>query len=208
MDIRESYNAWAAQYDTNHNRTRDLEGVALRSLLKDLPFRSCLEIGCGTGKNTLWLAQKAVHVTAVDFSEQMLEQARAKVTGEHVSFVKADVLQDWAFSKSTFELVTFSLVLEHVEHLAPVLRKAASVLSPGGHVYIGELHPFKQYNGSKARFETAGGQHTLTCYTHHISDFVQAANQSGLTVVDVQEYFDEGDSSGIPRILCMIFKKV
>ena len=55
MNIREAYNHWSAQYDTNMNPTRDLEGVALREMLADLSFKQVLEIGCGTGKNTAWL---------------------------------------------------------------------------------------------------------------------------------------------------------
>ncbi|MEJ7678641.1 MAG: methyltransferase domain-containing protein [Segetibacter sp.] len=66
MDTRQAYNTWASQYDTNDNKTRDLEGQALRSSLADISFNSCLEIGCGTGKNTEWLIQKAKQVTAID----------------------------------------------------------------------------------------------------------------------------------------------
>jgi len=52
MDVRNAYNIWAGQYDTNKNRTRDLEAVSLQQTLSDIQFDRCLEIGCGTGKNT------------------------------------------------------------------------------------------------------------------------------------------------------------
>jgi hypothetical protein len=48
MTIQESYNLWALQYDTNVNKTRDLEAIALRETLRLIPFNNCLEIGCGT----------------------------------------------------------------------------------------------------------------------------------------------------------------
>ena len=55
MNVQEAYDNWADQYDSNMNKTRDLEAVALRETLAYIPFDTCLEIGCGTGKNTEWL---------------------------------------------------------------------------------------------------------------------------------------------------------
>ena len=207
MDVQQAYNLWAAQYDTNMNRTRDLEGLAMRSVLADLAFSSCLEIGCGTGKNTKWLAGQAQKITAVDFAAEMLDRARAKITDPRVSFVQADITQNWTFCQSTYDLVTFSLVLEHIEKLEPVFAAAARCLNKGGFVYVGELHPYKQYNGSKARFDTEAGTQELTCFTHHISDFVQAAQKCGLALAGLNEFFDEDYANGIPRILTLLLKK-
>lgn len=202
-----AYDRWAGQYDTNANRTRDREGEALRALLDDRSFTHVLEIGCGTGKNTVWFAEHAQAVTAVDFSEGMLARAEAKVTAGHVRFIRADILQPWTFGRNTYDLVTFSLVLEHVQHLGPVLHEAAHALRPGGLVYIGELHPFKQYSGTKARFDTTEGTQVVDCFDHHVSDFLQAAGGAGLQLVTLHEFFDDGDRGGVPRILAMVLRR-
>jgi len=208
MSIQQAYNNWAVQYDTNENKTRDLEAAVLRTVLSGIRFSTCLEIGCGTGKNTVWLAEKTNGcVTAVDFSEAMLAKAREKVNSFGVSFYQADILEPWAFRERLYELVTFSLVLEHIEHPEPVLQKAAASLHPGGYVYIGELHPFKQYSGSKARFDTAEGRQVVQCYTHHISDFTRAARQCGLAVVLIEEYFDQDNRADIPRVIALLLRK-
>ena len=207
MNVKEAYNNWAAQYDTNINRTRDLEGKSLRSMLADIAFDSCLEIGCGTGKNTVWLMEKAKQVTAVDLSEEMLAKARQKINSSAVNFVQADITKPWHFINTSYDLVTFSLVLEHIEDLSAVFEKSPAALRSGGHLYIGEFHPFKQYTGSKARFETEQGVQEVTCYNHHISEFVQSARQHGLMIVDIKEFFDE-DQREIPRILSLILEKV
>jgi ubiquinone/menaquinone biosynthesis C-methylase UbiE len=207
MNVKEAYNNWAAQYDTNLNKTRDLEARSLRSMLADMAFDSCLEIGCGTGKNTVWLIEKAKQVTAVDLSEEMLAKAREKISSPKVNFIQADITKPWHFINSSFDLVTFSLVLEHIENLDAVFEKTAAALHSGGHLYIGELHPFKQYTGSKARFETEQGVQVVTCYNHHVSEFVQSARQHGLMIVDIKEFFDE-DQPEIPRILSLILKKI
>ncbi|HMC96896.1 MAG TPA: methyltransferase domain-containing protein, partial [Flavobacteriales bacterium] len=148
MDIRSAYDTWAAHYDTDRNRTRDLEAIALRKTLAALPADHCLEIGCGTGKNTEWLVTHCGHVTAVDFSTAMLAQAKQKIASDRVRFVQADITQPWTFAEGLYDLVTFSLVLEHIADLGGAMRETARVLKPGGHVYIGELHPFKQYGGT------------------------------------------------------------
>ena len=206
MDTREAYNIWASQYDTNENKTRDLEAKSIREVLAPLQFDHCLEIGCGTGKNTEWLIQKAVEVISVDLSEEMLSRARQKIQTPKVRFIQADITQPWNFGKSFFDLISFSLVLEHIEDLDVVFQEVSSALKKGGHVYIGELHPFKQYSGSKARFETEEGLQIVNCYDHHISDFINAAKRNNLQLVQLAEYFDEHDRR-IPRILSLLFIK-
>ncbi|MGL6067999.1 MAG: class I SAM-dependent DNA methyltransferase, partial [Sediminibacterium sp.] len=96
MNIKNAYNSWAEQYDTNENKTRDLEALALRSLLKNHAFENCLEIGCGTGKNTEWLATKTRSVLAIDLSEEMLAKAKEKILSEKVQFMQVNILEDWA----------------------------------------------------------------------------------------------------------------
>jgi len=59
MKPEQAYNSWASQYDTDENKTRDLEAKALREVFSIISFNTVLEIGCGTGKNSEWLLQKA-----------------------------------------------------------------------------------------------------------------------------------------------------
>ena len=72
MTTKQAYDKWSEQYDTNVNKTRDLEAKALRQILADKNFRNVLEIGCGTGKNSLYLITKTDHLTGADLSEEML----------------------------------------------------------------------------------------------------------------------------------------
>lgn len=205
MSVRSAYDTWSSQYDTNANRTRDLEGKVLQEVLAEVRFTRVLEIGCGTGKNTQWLALRAAHVTAVDLSDGMLALAREKVRSPGVRFAQADVLAPWTFRDGSYDLVTFSLVLEHIEDLGPMLRNAAESLMPGGHVYIGELHPFKQYLGTKARFTSSEGTQVVTCHVHHTVDLIRAATLAGLRLVHLGEHFDGDGPTSPPRILSLLF---
>lgn len=207
MNVQQAYNSWAEIYDSNINRTRDLEAGALRETVSPLRFSSCLEIGCGTGKNTAWLCERTKRQLSIDLSEAMLAKAKEKITATHVQFVQADINAAWDFTNETFQLATCSLVLEHIENLEAVFEKLQHKIESGGHVYIGELHPFKQYAGTKARFETAAGTQVVTCFNHHISDFIQPALRYGFTVVNINEYFDDNDRNSIPRILTILLQK-
>lgn len=211
MSTQSLYDQWSAQYDTNKNKTRDLEAVAVRQMLAGVSFRQVLEIGAGTGKNTVWYASRAERILAVDLSEGMLALAKEKIEelGNPAcvtEFRQADVTEDWAFGEGVFDLVCFSLVLEHLSDLEAIFRKVAKALAPGGHLYLGELHPGKQYLGTKARFEEGGEVQVLECHVHHVSDFWKAATIAGLDLVDMQEFFDEDDRGGVPRILGMVFR--
>jgi ubiquinone/menaquinone biosynthesis C-methylase UbiE len=208
MNVKDAYNLWSGQYDTDKNKTRDLEIISLRRTLAEFEFDNCLELGCGTGKNTEWLITKSNRVTAVDFSEEMLRIAKAKTKSENVKFVQADILLEWDFINEPYDLVTCSLVLEHIENLNDIFQKISKVIKRNGLVYIGELHPFKQYAGVKARFETEEGSKIVNCFNHHISDFTQSAIENGFQIVNVSEYFDDEERTSIPRILTLLLKKL
>jgi ubiquinone/menaquinone biosynthesis C-methylase UbiE len=207
MNNQEAYNAWSESYDSVKNNTRDVEGFALREMLSAKTFDNVLEIGCGTGKNTLWLLTKAKNVVGADFSDEMLAQAKAKIKADNVEFIQTDVRKTWNFDNEQFDLITCSLALEHIENIDFVFNQANAKLKKNGLFYIGELHPFKQYAGTKARFETENGQFVLECFTHHLSDYFAAANKNGFDCVNINEWFDDNDRTSIPRILTMIFKQ-
>jgi ubiquinone/menaquinone biosynthesis C-methylase UbiE len=207
MNNQQAYDNWAKTYDAVSNPTRDVEARALRSLLAPVECANALEIGCGTGKNTAWLAERAGHLIGADFSAEMLAQARAKIASPKIEFTQIDAREAWRFASAQFDLVTCSLILEHIDDIGFVFQEAGRVLQPGGRFYVGEFHPFKQYLGRKARFATGNGVFELECFTHHVSDFVAAAEKGGLVCERLTEWFDEDDRSNIPRILAMIFRK-
>ena len=53
MNIEKAYNIWADQYDTNLNKTRDLDMKSTIETLDEFDFSIVIELGCGTGKTQL-----------------------------------------------------------------------------------------------------------------------------------------------------------
>ena len=205
MDNQQAYNAWSATYDSVLNKTRDLEARALREMVSGENL-TILEIGCGTGKNTEYLLTKSARLVGADFSVEMLAAARRKITAENVEFRQMDLRESWQFAENSFDLITCSLALEHIANIDFIFREASHVLRPNGLFYIGELHPFKQYQGSKAKFEMSEEIFELQCFTHHVSDFFAAAKNNDFECLELKEWFDEDNRSTIPRVITMIFR--
>jgi len=206
MDNQEAYNQWSPTYDEMANKTRDAEAITLRDLLSKVKFSRVIELGCGTGKNTQWLAERADQVIAVDFSEQMINEAIKKTVNSNIEFAIADIREPWPFLAVKVDLITCSLILEHIEHIAFIFQQANEHLVKEGLFYVGELHPFKQYQGSKARFEAGSELVTLQCFTHHISEYMDAASKNNFSCLSLREWFDDEQKS-IPRIIAFLFQK-
>ncbi|CAN5233992.1 class I SAM-dependent methyltransferase [soil metagenome] len=206
MGTYSAYNQWSSTYDSKVNKTRDLEAVANEQLLSAVKFSTAIELGCGTGKNTGRIAANTRQLTAVDFSEEMLSIAKSKIALPHVKFHQADITLDWNFVTNPVELISCSLVLEHVEDLDFIFGQAYKSLLSGGHFYIGELHPFKQYSGSKARFENNNEIIVLKCFNHSVSAFLNSAAQNDFILVKMLELFDDEEET-LPRIITFLFRK-
>jgi malonyl-CoA O-methyltransferase len=207
MDIQNAYNEWSEIYDSNTNLTRDLDQQVTREILTGQHFNSILELGCGTGKNTVFLAQIGTHVHALDFSEGMIAKAKEKVQAENIRFEMADLTKRWNCKDGAYDLIVCNLVLEHIQQLPHIFTEAARVLQPGGRFFINELHPFKQYKGTKARFERDTEIVEVNVFIHHISDFTNAASASGLQLVKLNEYWHAEDQNKPPRLISFLFEK-
>lgn len=105
------------------------------------------------------------------------------------------------------DLVTCNLTLEHIENIYPIFKQANKKLKKGGLFFISEFHPFKQYLGSQARFESKQETIRIKAFTHHISDFLEAAHQSEFTLVELKEWFDHNRKNDVPRLVSFVFKK-
>jgi ubiquinone/menaquinone biosynthesis C-methylase UbiE len=205
MEIQGAYNQWAASYDEDRNLTRDLDRQVTRELLGGRHFDAILELGCGTGKNTLFLAEIGAGVRALDFSEEMLRRAREKVTAPHVTFALADLTRPWPCAGHSADLVAGNLVLEHIAELGFIFGEAARVLQVGGLLFLSELHPYRQYQGSVARFQRGEEITCIGAFVHHLSDFTRAAAEHGLTLHSFHEWWHAEDQGKPPRLVSFVF---
>ena len=207
MSIKKAYNNWSEIYDTNENKTRDLDAKVTIEVLSKYDFENVLELGCGTGKNTKWLQKKAKRIVGLDFSQEMLAIAKKKILNKNVDFRSSDLTKEWNCNNNFADLITSSLTLEHIKNLNHIFSQAKIKLKEKGLFFISELHPFKQYAGSKARYEDKNGTVELKVFIHHISDYIETAKQNNFELVEINEWFDFETKKEIPRLISFIFRK-
>jgi demethylmenaquinone methyltransferase/2-methoxy-6-polyprenyl-1,4-benzoquinol methylase len=138
--VRTMFDRIAPVYDVmNRVMTAGLD-VRWRRLAAESAVRNgdrVLDAACGTGDLAIAdLKAGAGKVTGLDFSEKMLERARAKNTA--IEWLRGDMLA-LPFADETFDAATVGFGVRNVADLALGLRELRRVLRPGGRLAILEI---------------------------------------------------------------------
>jgi SAM-dependent methyltransferase len=112
---------------------------------------AALELGCGTGTNAVWLAQRGFDVTALDISPLAVERAgqRAAVAGANVRFLTADVLAGpdvggpfgFFFDRGCYHIVRDMNLTGYLRLLERALRPGATGLVLAGNARLPRTGP-------------------------------------------------------------------
>lgn len=210
-DVASAYNQWSQTYESVQNLTRDLAAKVLRSYPLNLSNCDVLEIGCGTGVNTGYLADQSRQVLAVDFSSGMLAQCRRIISNPNVIFKQQDIRNRWEIDDRTIDAAIIMLVVEHIENLSHIYQEAARVLRAGGELFICEYHPYRQMQGKQARYVDvdSGEEKLIPAYLHQISEYVNLGMEQGFELLNLGEWSDEGDSAidQLPRLVTVHLRR-
>jgi malonyl-CoA O-methyltransferase len=200
---RQGYDQWAAVYDTDGNPLIALETPRVAELLGDVHGLTIADIGCGTGRHAIPLAARGARVTAVDFSEGMLAEARAKPGAHAVNFIHHDIVEPLPLPDASFDRVLCCLVIDHVRDLDHLFREMACLCSPsGGFIVVSSMHPAMMLRGVQARFTdpTTGEKTYPESVPHQLSDYINAAFRARLTIDHLSEHMiDESIVKISPR---------
>jgi ubiquinone/menaquinone biosynthesis C-methylase UbiE len=184
------YDRWAEIYDNDDNPLILLEEQQIGPLIGDVAGLAVADIGCGTGRHAVRLASAGAHVTAVDFSQEMLRRARMKPDAQHVTFICHDLARPLPLESSSFDRVLCCLVLDHVGELENFFRELGRICRPEGFIVASVMHPAMMLRGVQARFidPTSGGRISPRSYPHQISDYIMAAVRAGLGLDHLAEH--------------------
>jgi ubiquinone/menaquinone biosynthesis C-methylase UbiE len=113
--------------------------VALCGLLRERYVHRICDLGCGTGRNLIFLAQQGFEVCGVDLSAEGLRQARekAKVAGLHVE-LRLSNMTAIPYPDSSFDAVICVYAIYHsaVAEMRLTLTQAQRVLRDGGLLFV------------------------------------------------------------------------
>ena len=115
------------------------EAPGLRALVPPVAGLRVLDVGCGTGRTTAWLAGAGAEVAGFDASPEMLRQARERVPSAALEV--ADLADPLPFGDGSFDLAVASLVMHYVRDWVAPLRELRRVLTPGGAFVLSTHHP-------------------------------------------------------------------
>jgi len=188
LPTREGYDRWAATYDTMGNWLLELEEPEVARALGDVDGFDVLDVGAGTGRHAVRIAERGARVTALDFSEEMLAKARQKPGADGVRWVVHDVAKPLPFEAESFDRVLSALVLEHipVDELASFLAELGRVARDDGVIVVTAMHPAMFLKGVSANFRDESGEVRPRSYPATLSDYVMGAIHAGLVIVALE----------------------
>lgn len=127
----------------------DIELEKIDEFVK-LEGKKVLEIGCGDGRLSSFLARNAENLVAIDPDETRIEAARQTVKGVDFRIGSGEALE---FPENSFDLVFFGFSLHHHQDGFAALSEARRVLRPGGDILIIEPTVMSEYTQLVAIFE-------------------------------------------------------
>jgi 2-polyprenyl-6-hydroxyphenyl methylase/3-demethylubiquinone-9 3-methyltransferase len=101
-----------------------------------------LDAGCGGGLLAEALARQGAKVTAIDLSTGMIDVAKlhAEASGLAIDYRLTDLASLAAMQADAFDVVTCMEMIEHVPEPAEILRQIATLVRPGGDVFLSTLN--------------------------------------------------------------------
>jgi ubiquinone/menaquinone biosynthesis C-methylase UbiE len=120
---------WASGRE-NLDKSLDLFGASIE------PADRVLEIGCGIGRMTRAIAERAGSVTGIDVSSEMVDRARRALSDlANVEFILGNGRDLGGVADGTFDVVYSFIVFQHIPDPAITcnyVREVGRVLRPGG----------------------------------------------------------------------------
>ena len=190
VPTQEGYDRWSEIYDDEANPLVMLEEPEVAKSLGEVKGLLVLDVGCGTGRHAVRLANAGAQVTGVDFSSGMLGKARRKPGAGAVRFVQQDASGPLPFEARSFDRVISCLVVDHVKDLPAFFGELRRVCRDDGLVVVSVMHPAMMLKGVQARFQDprSGARVFPESVANQISDYVTGALAAGLRIQHLSEH--------------------
>lgn len=182
QDNIDFFNQMAKQWDEDSGRVRTAHTIA-DAMLEQLELKlqgneRALEFGCGTGLLTLAMAPHVGHITAMDTSQEMLNQLADKCQQQnldHITPVQGNITEP--LPDAGYDLIFCSMTLHHVENISHVLENIYQHLSASGQIAFADL------DADGGAFH--GDQPGIAHHGFQRGEFEDMLAQAGLTKIQI-----------------------
>jgi phosphatidylethanolamine/phosphatidyl-N-methylethanolamine N-methyltransferase len=143
------YRLWSPVYDSIFNKGPFLK--ARKRVFSSVPFQrgdKVLFVGVGTGADLELIPTDKMEITAIDYSEEMLSQAKKKFPFSQIRFQQMDA-ENLQFPDDTFDYVIASLILSVVPNSDKAFAEMTRVTDSNGHIII-----FDKFEGNPSFIKT------------------------------------------------------
>lgn len=146
----EGFDLWADGYDRDVGLTEEADEYpfagykavlgSIYAHISEGKGQSVLDLGCGTAALTARLYHQGLKVSAVDFSERMLEIAREKMPDAQLVRCSIEQAPD-VFSDCKFDAIVSTYAMHHLtdEQKRQLVSRLGAMLTEKGYIYIGDV---------------------------------------------------------------------
>ena len=105
--------------------------------------RKLLEMGCGIGKTTHFLADKfnKLKITAIDYDKEQIETAKKNKKSENVKFLQGDATS-LKFEDNSFDYAIETNVFHHIKNYQDAIKETRRVLKKNGYFYLMDISQY------------------------------------------------------------------
>ncbi|WP_299506024.1 methyltransferase domain-containing protein [uncultured Roseobacter sp.] len=182
--VKASYARWAPVYDRTFGAITSVGRQRAVDYINDLTAEKILEVGVGTGL-ALPNYRSDLKVTGIDFSEEMLAKARAKVETlglDHVQDLRQMDARTLDFPDASFDVVAAMHIISVVPEPERVMAEMARVSRPGGVIVI--TNHFARETGLLARIERIAAPFANLLGWHSDFEVSTVLGQPDLSVIE------------------------
>lgn len=163
LEVGKAYDSWYEALPIGGEDALSPWHLQIEPLVGDLAGKRVLEIGCGQGEFSLWLARRApAALVGADLSRVAVQRAK-EMTAPYAAFTVTDI-QQMPFPTNTFDLIVSCETIEHVPDPPVAVKELARVLRPRGTLvlttpnYMSTIGAYRAYLRVRGRQFTEVGQ--------------------------------------------------
>lgn len=223
LNTEESIRRWndfADTYAENHKEQGDVHkevllNPTLLTLMGDLSEKRTLDAGCGEGYLSRIMSKMGAQVTAVDYSQRMLEIAKSRTSSDEKIVYQHGNCEDLnQLADESFDLVVSNMVIQDLADYRKAFQEMYRLLKTGGSYIFSILHPCfitpesgweKSASGEKLHWkvdnyfyegtyeQNFGDKENMLLFHRTLTSYVQALLQTGFVLENLIEPTPDGE---------------